>query len=433
MSSLDITQDLTNLSITERLNQYHTATATLRNTSRRYNYTESNYNLMEKPRAKITIGSRTFKFTIIGPSPDVSGDATKVQLASASYDLKGAIAQIRCQNASDGNFYLEDVLYRALYDTGMHNFFLIKLQNGEYYTPTSSHEYKIKIDSLDDIVYTRISVYEILQDLCSKAGIVWYEEDLSSSSDYSVLNLVKIETEYDVPADNILYVSTADNTVSVAPNRSYDTMSNMIYFDKLPFAVMEAESISRYGMRNPRKITYDEDGGDVGKHMKSAYSLRSIVKDPIVSIPITVHGIVDIGNLGKFVKVQDSTGDYDKYAGIDKMYRINSVKYDFNKDQTTINIGNEFRKFKEEQLEDLSKGNENTEDSNETQNIGKGVLNDASPLRFQVYTDGSYHDDTFTYTSGGYGVRMGIDHAYHATYSPNGKIYMTTDGVRTGN
>lgn len=427
----DITSDVFRLTVDERINNFHIANFTLRNTGKQYTYTGSDYYIMDEPRVNLTLGDRTFKFTLINATPSVEEDLVMVQMFSSSYDLNGAIAQIRVQPSSDGNFYLEDVVYRALYDTGMHNFFLIEMSDGSYYNTKTANDIKTRVDYDDDIVYMRTSVIEVIRDICSKAGCIWYESDLSTSDQYSVLNFVKMETDFDAPSDKTLTVSTANNTTSISPQKGFDTISNLIYYDELPFFIAEHDSIDDHGIRSPRMIKFDEDSGDSIKYHKTGLSLRSIIKDPIVSFPLTVKGLTDIGSLDRFVKIVDSTNEFDYYAGVERKFRINSVNYNIDKNVTKFTVGNEYRKIIEEKLETLSSGsNKNNKDSNEKQMIGKGPQD--TEMRCQIYTEGSMHDDTFTYTSGGYGVRIGIDTAYSSS-SSNAKIYFEDDGIRTGN
>jgi hypothetical protein len=429
-NELDITQDVISITVMEKINGNHTLDVVLRNTARYYTDTESDYFLMNQPRAYLTMGTKTMKLTVLEATPDVKNEQVTVQMVSSVYDLKGSIAQIRVQSSNDGNFYLEDVIWKALFDTGMHNFFLIKLQDDTYYDHSSKNSSKTKIEAVDDIVYTRVSVYEILEDICSSNGCLWYESDLSTSDQYSILNFVKVDTDYEAESDKILYVSTANNTEDIKVKKGFSTVSNLVYYDELPFFIAEHESMDRYGIRNPRMITFEQDSGDAEKYVKNGMSLCNMIKDPLVSFPLTVKGLTDVGDLDKFVKIVDSTDTYDKKSGIDRNYRINSIKYDLVKNRTTFTVGNTFRKVLEEKLSDLTKTNLDTADSNEKQLIGKGSQD--SNLRFQVYTEGSDHSSTFTEDSDSYGVRIGIDKCYSSN-SPNAKFYFEDDGIRTGN
>ena len=426
---LDITSEIVNkLQLGTSLNSFHTLELDVKNNRYLFNTTTSDNFLFKGMRMMFTFNGDDYKFIIRGINPNVQADVISLTLSSHSYDLScPPYAQIRVQNQLDGKHYLEDVLYSALYNTGQQNFFLIKLQDGSYYTPASSSANKTEIDSLDDIVYTRVSVMDILNDLCGKAGCIWYESDLADDEKYSVINIVNIESEYDIPADKILNISTFDNSIKLNNKSNFDTISNTIYFDNLPFYVQENESIDRYGSRSGTVISIPDDG-DLDKYMKLMFSQRSILKDPEVSIPITCRRILDVPSLDMFVKVIGMDMEYDTASGIDRKYRLNSVKYDFVKNNTNLVIGNKYRKVLMEQMESVIKGQDDSKDSNETQMIGY-----QDELRAQVYTNEGNYDSSLTETSTGFGLRLGIDHLYDATYSPNSKFYMEDDDVRTGN
>lgn len=413
--------------LTEQLNSYHTATVRLKTNRYKFLYTESDYYLFKGMRVKITFNDKDYKMIIRKIKPDIKGGTVTLSLVSQSYALYNPpYAQIRVQNSFDGNYYLEDVLWQALYDTGQHNFFLIKLSDGSYYTPSSTPDLKTPIDSIDDLVYVRVPVINILNDLCAKTGCIWYESDLENDETYSIINIVNIETDYDVPSDKILYVSTSEHIFDISPDRDFDTISNTIYFDELPFYIQENESIDRYGSRSGKVINFPDDG-DISKYNKLMFAMRSVLKDPEVAITVRCKRLLDIDSIDKYVKIVNDDDDYDKESSIDRKYRIQSVTYDLVKNNTTISIGNKHRTLWLEKLESVAKGTEDNKDSNESQKLGY-----QDELRIQVHTD---KDDigTLTETSSGFGVRLGIDYPYDSTYSPHSVYYMSDDDVRTGN
>ena len=426
---LDVTSEVASkFVLTEKINSYHTAEITLKEGKYKFNDTTSEYYMFRGMRFKITYNGRDYKMIVRSINPDIKNGVVSVSLSSHSYDLYNPpFAQIRVQNSLDGNYYIEDVIWRALYDTGQQNFFVIKLQDGSYFTPSFSPDNKIQMEANDDVVYTRVPVINIINDLCAKTGCIWYESDYPDNDMLSVINIVSVESDYDAPEDKIVYISAYDQAFDIRPTKDFDTLSNTIYFDNLPFYVQENESIDRYGSRSGKVIKFPDDG-DMEKYNRLMFSMRSVLRDPEVSIPISCRRLLNIPSLDSFVKIVDDEENYSTDIGIDRKYRINEIKYDFMRNATFLDIGNRYRKIWLEKLEDLAKGVEDNKDSNERQLFGY-----QDELRIQVHTDTDDLDSSLTETSTGFGVRLDVDCPYDATYSTKSKFYMSDDGVRTGN
>lgn len=411
------------------IGDHHRLRLRLRNTKYEFYDTTSDYYMFRGRRIEFGFNGQTYKFMIEKPPTKVSEDTIEVHCVYHSMDMEGHITQIRCQPDMDGNTYLEDVLYRALYDTGLHNFFKIKLQDGNYYDLETSVENKISIFSDNEMVFWGQSVKEVLDDLCSRTGCIWYMTDDTTSDRHSVINIIDATTDYDTPSSNIIYVSGYHNVSDISFVEDKTTVTNYIYIEGLGVELSDEVSIDEYGQRNPMKIAPGENL-NTSQLLEYANSYLSVAKDPETEVTIELPRFLDVTDMDQMVKVINENGTYDTASGFDRKYRLRSITFDLSGEKTTMTAGTLGRSYRLERLEDLLKGDNGTMDENEARELVKG-----DDILLQIYTDDTLRgSDVVTASTGGlYSTRIGIDTVFNTTYNPTARFYMDDDGIRNGN
>jgi len=422
---VDITQDIKDgMTLQMELGASYSLSVTVRNDRFRFIDTDSQYHMFRGQKFKLKFNDKEYKFTLVEPPYSIAENELTLSLSGPSYELAQSIAQIRVKPSTDGVYYLEDILWSALYDTGLQNWFVIDTDSG-YYHPSTSNMYKRPIDNDVDVVYDKVTVLEILNDLCERNGYSWYIS-CPTSIDQSVIHIVDILSNMEVPQSDIVYIRTRHDASEIGVERSIDSISNIVYFDKLPIILSDEDSIDEYGKRNPTRISISEENTDVDLIVNYAQKYLDISKDPDTTITVSCHGIADIESVNKYIKLVGEDNKYDNTYGIDKKYRIISISYDFSSSITTIVCGNKYKSILAEKIMELIAGNSNISDTNDAMEIAKKV-----DVRIQVNTVGANIDEPSVTTT--HGVRVGIDYLYDSTYSPNSKIYFEDDGVRNGN
>ena len=400
----------------------------LRNHNQKYIDTTSDYYMFRGKRLILTFNGQTYKFIVSKTPATIKTDTVDIECLGHTHDMNGHIAQVRVQPASDGFIYLEDVLYRALFDTGLHNFFQIKNADGDVYEIGRDDQKKISLSDRGELVYWGMTVKDILNDLCSRAGCIWYMSDNTTSDNYSYINIVDMVTDYDVPTSNILYVSGYDNISDIVINRDPMTVTNYIYIDNLGIKLTEQGSIDEFGQRSPLKLSAP-GGADMSSFLEYAHKYLEVAKNPEATITMTTHRFTSVTHLNYHVKVIDQNGDYDTASGFDRKYRLSSLRHSLDTEKTAITCGTLGRSKRLEYLKLLINGDSGTQTENESRRLVKGET-----IRLQVYSGYESVSDLSNASDFGlYGCRIGVDYLYHATASSPSCFYFDDDGVRNGN
>ena len=429
-TEIDLTQDVKadRSTLTLNVSKHHTLKLRLINHNYKFFDTTSDYYMFRGKRIKLTFNGVSYKFVISRTPFNVSDDYIDIECTHHSIDLDGSVAQIRVNPDSTGNLYLEDIMFQALYDTGLYNHFRIKDSEGEVYRPGGEGIERHSISVENEIVYWNSTPKEILDDLCSRAGCIWYCTDISGSDHASYINIIDITTDYDVAVDNIVYLSGDKNLISANPTIDRKSIVNKIIVDNIGLRTFDEDSIDSYGPSKPMVVSMPTDANivDFTNYINKYISYS---KDPEISCNFKCNYFVDITDLNKMVKVVDSDYNYDTAIGLDRKYRITSVIFNLTGNTTTITAGSLARTMVLEKLGELMGKDSGTTDENKTRNLIKG-----GSVKLQVHTDRSLISTLDTASDNGlHGIRLGIDSLYQATVSDGSVFYMDDDGVRTGN
>ena len=430
-TEVDITDQVfrSGSSITLQVNTDHMAKLKLRNHVYKFLDTTSDYHLLKGTRIKITFNGFDMKFVVNKPPVSISDDAINVELSCHSSSMRGHVAQVRVSPADDGNVYLEDVLFRALFDTGLHNHFVIKDIAGNIYDVGASNLEKTSMKNTGQMIYWDKTVREILDDLCARSGRLWYITDIAGSDHASYINIVDIDSDYEAPTSKIIYLSAYDNLIDIDPVSDPQTVINYIFIENLGTRLFDEDSIDQYEMREPLILLLPQ-GADPDEFIQHCNKYLYISKDPETTVTYTCSRFIDIGNdLDKLCKTINESGTHDTASGFNRKYRLLSITYSLSGENTIIIAGTLARSKKLKRIEEFLNGDIGVLDENTSRRLTKG-----GTVRLQVDTDidkisSLIEADTINFK----GVRLGVDYLYQATVSPNSKFYMDNDGVRNGN
>lgn len=389
----------------------------------------SNKYIFKRGRAvTVTIGTTDYKFKITKVKPEAEGEFVYVKMRSLSTILFDEPCQIRVGTVN-GVSTVEDTIFQALYDTGLHNFINIKVDSGDDYKYGMSSDKKVLLTESTDIIYMRRTVGEILDEITEKTGCIWFEENDDSSDTDVTIRIKNMDVDYEADSGDFVEFSTYHEITSVNQQVDETTVINKVYFDNLGLYVTEPDSIREYGVTEPKKLSFNRDM-DRNKAITYAKKLLSVSKDPAISVDVSISGLWIIDSLNMFLKVTDINRNLHTRLNMNRKLRIQSIKYNFDSVTTEIQAGNIARNIFLEKIEDILKTGSNTQDD-ETYVICK-----SGKLQFRLYTDDTYlSDPTSASTSGpsGYkGARANIDPFYDSSEASGVKFYLDDDGLIGG-
>lgn len=410
-----------------KINSYHECSMIIKNEGLSLTRRANRYIFKRGRCVTIRFKDTNYKFKVWSIK-NISNDEIEVKLRSQSQEIFQEPCHIRVPNNREMRT-VEDVLFLALYETGLHNHFDIETSNGNDYSFGSSASEKAQLSDLTDIAYINMTVGEVLDDITEKSGCIWIEEAMSDDESKSKINVVKMDLDYEIDSGNYVDYSTFKDIISIDPNIDRNTIINYIYFDELDIVVSEPLSMQEYGQKSIRKFKYKETD-DINSIISYAKKLLSVSKDPALRAEITVGGLKDFSDLDLFVKVTNRLGLLDNIVGENRKLRITEVTYDFNNVTTEIECGNVARTHYIEMLEDILKAGNNEKEDQQF----KICKHDT--LRFNVYTDTNNYNGVSDATSSGsdgyWGARYNVDTLWEETEADEVSIYLDSDGVIGG-
>lgn len=427
---MDITSDvkIDSLSLIEKMGAPHQFSVTLVNNKKKYTKRSSRYSVFVGKKLLFHDDNKQYKLIISDTPVEPGENLIRIMCLSHSFKMSTDQTQIRSPLGADSKYTLEDTLYAALFDTGMHNMFDIYMPDGMKYEPWNILENSIPMDNKAPI-YIGTTILEVLNDLCGKLGITWYEKAIDHPI-RSEIHLVKLLNDYESTPTNVLAYSTYDDTVDVTVSRDLDSIVNTIYLMPAGITIPSVESIKRDGKRTPLSISLPEDY-DIDKVIDLSYKYLSISTEPDTTINVTIGNLLKLDSIDYFIKVMDRFGGYDENTGVDIKYRLIQIKYDYAKNETTLLAGTTARNIVMDTIKEAIEGKSNDE-TDET--LGYAIAKYDTSKIF-IYSDrDKWVDPIDPSTDYMYSPVIGVDSFYldDMTEDHNTKIYMDGDGRRRG-
>jgi len=389
----------------------------------------SNKYIFKRGRAMtITIGDKDYKFKITKVKPLTEGEFIEVKAMSLSSILFDEPCQIRAGTVN-GVKTVEDTLFQALYDTGLHNFINIKTDSGDEYKYGMETSKKVLLTESTDIIYMRRYVGELLNEITEKTGSIWFEENDSSSDTDITIRIKNMDIDYEADSGDYVEFSTYHEIVSLDQQIDESTVINKVFFDNLGLYVTEPDSIREYGATEPKRLSFHKEM-DGDKAITYAKKLLSVSKDPAISVNISISGLWTIDSLNMFLKVTDINRHIHTRLNMNRKLRIQSIEYNLDSLTTSIKAGNIARNIFLEKIEDILKSGSNTDDEESY------VICKTGKLQFRLYTDDTYLADPISASSAGSagykGARINIDPFYDSDEADTVKFYLDFDGIIGG-
>ena len=353
----DVLDDIvSDVRLTYQLNAPHTLQFTLNNYQGRYMDPSSEYCIKKGDEVRMTRGNHNFFGTVksidsrLGASRTILVYCESWSGAADAYPIQG-----RVMPTATSSLYAEDYIKGIMTMCGfVPKWFMFVNSSGDEFFSEQTVE-KSAILSSDDIVYDRITLAEMLNDLSARTGKVWYEGSTAPTGRKAYLYWVDAANTTEGATSQTFYLES--DVLGAALSFDDDSLVNRVVFRDADVVEQDMDSIRTYGLHT--KMLNAESATDKVRLIEIAQYILSQRSTPRMYGDVPLVGEVEL-SLNELVAIYEESAS-DVKSGFSGNYAVAGITYEIgNVTTTTLSLTSRWEDPIIKQIQEMLKAQNTT-------------------------------------------------------------------------